>query len=103
VPLSVALEGADGAGPAALAVRPEDIGIDSAGSGNGAGVDAEIFEVEPLGAFTIVDVSVGERILKVQAPGQPRFTLGEQVRLALDPDRCHLFHGETGDLIRSAR
>ena len=37
------------------------------------------------------------RILKVQAPGQPQFTLGEGVRLALDPDRCHLFHGETGD------
>ena len=101
VPLSMSLDGAEGAGPAALAVRPEDIGIDSSGA-NG-GVEAAIYEVEPLGAFTIVDVSAGERILKVQAPGQPHFTLGEQVRLALDPNRCHLFHGETGALIRSAR
>ena len=100
-PLSIALEGAEGTGPAALAVRPEDIGIDTSG-GNG-GVEAAIYEVEPLGAFTIVDVSVGERVLKVQAPGQPHFNLGEPVRLALDPDRCHLFHGETGALIRSAR
>ena len=82
-------------------MRPEDIGIDSSGA-NG-GVEAAIYEVEPLGAFTIVDVSAGERILKVQVPGQPHFTLGEQVRLALDPNRCHLFHGETGTLIRSAR
>ena len=29
VPLSIALEGAEGAGPAALAVRPEDLGIDT--------------------------------------------------------------------------
>ena len=101
MPLSIVLDGAEGAGPAALAVRPEDIGIDAAGTGNG--VEAAIYEVEPLGAFTIVDVSLGEQILKVQAPGQPQFTLGEGVRLALDPDRCHLFHGETGDLIRSAR
>ena len=101
VPLAMSLDGADGAGPAALAVRPEDIGIGSSGA-NG-GVEASIYEVEPLGAFTIVDVSAGERILKVQAPGQPQFNLGEPVRLALDPDRCHLFHGETGALIRSAR
>ena len=101
VPLSITLDGAQGAGPAALAVRPEDIGIDRSGAGDG--VEAAIYEVEPLGAFTVVDISVGEQILKVQAPGQPQFALGEQVRLALDPDRCHLFHGETGALIRSAR
>ena len=103
VPLSIALDGAEGAGPAALAVRPEDLDIAAAGAGSGDGVDATIYEVEPLGAFTIVDVSAGEQLLKVQAPGQPHFTLGERVRLALDPDRCHLFHAGTGALIRSAR
>ena len=103
VPLSIALDGAQAEGPAALAVRPEDLDIESAGAGSGDGVDATIYEVEPLGAFTIVDVSAGEQVLKVQAPGQPHFTLGERVRLALDPDRCHLFHAETGALIRSAR
>ena len=102
-PVSLTLEGAEGSGPAALAVRPEDLEIDTSGSAANGGVEASIYEVEPLGAFTIVDVSAGERILKVQAPGQPQFALGERVRLALDPDRCHLFHGETGNLIRSAR
>ena len=102
VPLSIAFDGTQAAGPAALAVRPEDIEIDRSGAA-GSGVDGTIYEVEPLGAYTIVDVSAGEQLLKVQAPGQPRFTLGEQVRLALDPDRCHLFHEETGALIRSAR
>ena len=103
VPLAITLEGAEGAGPAALAVRPEDLEIAAAGAAANGGVEASIYEVEPLGAFTIVDVSAGERILKVQAPGQPQFTLGERVSLVLDPARCHLFHGETGDLVRSAR
>ena len=103
VPLSITLEGAEGAGPAVLAVRPEDLGIDSAVGGANGGIEASIYEVEPLGAFTIVDVSVGDQVLKVQAPGQPQFALGERVSLALDPDRCHIFQGETGNLIRSAR
>ena len=103
VPLSIMLEGAEGRGPAALAVRPEDLEIDTSGAVANGGIEASIYEVEPLGAFTIVDVSAGEQILKVQAPGQPRFALGERVSLVLDPDRCHVFQDETGDLIRSAR
>jgi hypothetical protein len=38
---------------------------------------AAIYEVEPLGAFSIVDVKVGEQILKAQLPGQPKFLKGE--------------------------
>ena len=100
-PFSIGLDGVEAAGPATLAVRPEDLEIDP--SGVDGGIEATIYEVEPLGAFTIVDVSVGEQIVKVQAPGQPHFTLGDRVHLMVDPDRCHLFHGETGALIRSAR
>ena len=103
VPLAITLEGAEGKGPAALAVRPEDLEIDTFGAVANGGIEASIYEVEPLGAFTIVDVSAGKQILKVQAPGQPQFALGERVSLVLDPDRCHVFRGETGDLIRSAR
>ena len=100
-PFSIGFDGVTAAGPATLAVRPEDVEI--AASGGDGGIEASIYEVEPLGAFTIVDVSAGEQILKVQAPGQPRFALGESARLAVDPDRCHLFHGETGALIHPAR
>ncbi len=99
VAVSLAFPGVDATGPAALAVRPEDLAIAAPGEG---AIEASIYEVEPLGAFTIVDVSAGERLFKVQAPGQPHFKLGESVSLVLDPARCHLFCGETGTLIRSA-
>lgn len=100
-PFSLGFDGVTAAGPATLAVRPEDVEI--VASGSPGGIEATIYEVEPLGAFTIVDASVGERILKVQAPGQPRFALGAPTGLVVAADRCHLFHGETGALIRSAR
>jgi hypothetical protein len=36
-------------------------------------VPAAIYEVELLGAITIVDVKVGEQILKIQLPASPGF------------------------------
>jgi len=53
-------------------------------------VSAVIYEVEPLGAVSIVDVKVGEQILKAQLPGQPKFLEGEPVHLRFDLDKCHL-------------
>jgi multiple sugar transport system ATP-binding protein len=100
VPFSIGFDETIGTGAVTLAVRPEDIDIDE-GGGDG-GIEANIYEVEPLGAYTIVDVSVGAQILKVQAPGQPQFQLNQPVRLMVDPSRCHLFDGETGDVVRSA-
>jgi multiple sugar transport system ATP-binding protein len=82
-------------GAAWLGVRPEDLSI----AGRAAGADsvpAEIYEVEPLGAVTIVDVKVGEQILKAQLPGQATFSEGEPVQLRFDLAKCHLFDGGFG-------
>ena len=86
-------------GPATLAVRPEDIEIRGTDQ---PGIDAKVYEVEPLGAFTIVDIIIGEKILKVQVAGQPEFELNSPVRLLLEPMNCHLFDGNSGDAIRNA-
>ncbi len=88
-------------GSASLGVRPEDIRVLAPGEGDGVAA-AEIYEVEPLGAFTIVDVKMGDQVLKVQAAGQPHYELGQPISLALSPARCHLFDGETGALISTA-
>ncbi|MGD9536066.1 MAG: ABC transporter ATP-binding protein [Alphaproteobacteria bacterium] len=94
--------GPSGAGGAAsLAIRPEDIAIRESGDASG-NLAAEVYEIEPLGAFTIVDVNIGETILKVMAPGQPHYELRQPVRLGFTPDKCHLFDGGTGALIASA-
>ena len=81
-------------GAALLGVRPEDIAISSRPNG-AAAIAASIYEIEPLGAVTIVDVKVGDRILKVQAPGQPRYAEGEAVFLIFDSAKCHIFDAAT--------
>lgn len=85
-------------GPAALAIRPEDLEIlDPAAAPNL--VAAEIYEVEPLGGHTVVDVSVGEVILRAHLPGQPDYRPGEAVGLRIDRNHCHLFDGRSGDVL----
>jgi multiple sugar transport system ATP-binding protein len=79
-------------GPAWLGVRPEDIGIVRSPAGPGR-VPATIYEVEPLGAITIIDVRVGEHIFKAQLTGQPSFAEGEPVHLEFDLAKCHVFDG----------
>jgi len=83
-----------GHGAAWLGVRPEDLSIGGEFT-EAFSVPAAIYEVEPLGAVTIVDVKVGEQILKAQLPGQPKFLEGEPVHLRFDLDKCHLFDGSS--------
>jgi len=97
----IGVDAGDFSGAATLAIRPEDIAIQHE-AGDGVHVDAKIYEIEPLGAFTIVDVSIGEKILKIQEAGMPQYELGQPVKLFIDPAKCHLFAGDTGDLLRSA-
>ena len=92
-------EGVTHSGPTSLAVRPEDIEIRGPDQ---TGIEATVYEVEPLGAFTIIDVIIGENILKVQVGGQPKFELGSSVRLLLESINCHLFDGISGDIIINA-
>ena len=95
MPLAAVAVKVVGHGTAWLGVRPEDLSIDAKAGGAGS-VPAEIYEVEPLGAITIVDVKVGEQILKAQLPGQPTFSEGEPVYLCFDLAKCHLFDSGSG-------
>jgi multiple sugar transport system ATP-binding protein len=98
--VTVSIDGVTESGAATLSIRPEDIEIRGSDQ---PGIDAKVYEVEPLGAFTIVDIIIGEKILKVQVAGQPEFELGSAVRLFLDPLNCHLFDGASGDIIAHAK
>jgi multiple sugar transport system ATP-binding protein len=88
-------------GTAMAAIRPEDLAIDP-DRDHDATLDAAIYEVEPLGGHTIVDLSVGDTILRAHLPGQPDFTLGQAVRVGIDRRRCHLFDAASGDALAHA-
>ena len=79
-------------GRAFIGVRPEDVLIERSGDG----IPAKIYEIEPLGAFTIIDIEAGEHILRAQISGQPHFELAEPVSLRFNLAKCHFFDESTG-------
>jgi multiple sugar transport system ATP-binding protein len=93
----LALKFASDAAPGAFSfgIRPEDIVVGRSAEGSPS-VAGTIYEVEPLGAFTIVDITVGDHVLRAQLAGQHAFELGEAVHLSFDAAKVHLFDGETG-------
>jgi multiple sugar transport system ATP-binding protein len=81
-------------GEVTLGVRPEDVALSA--PDDGKKTDCCIFEVEPLGAYSIVDVIIGEKFLKSQLQGQPRFKKGQTVTLSVAAEHCHLFDPHSG-------
>ena len=80
-------------GPASLGIRSEDISIEKSAAAGDSAFSATVYEVEPLGAYTIVDLAIGQSIFRAQIPGQPRFEPDQRVRFSFDLAKCHLFNG----------
>jgi multiple sugar transport system ATP-binding protein len=78
-------EGASGIG-----IRPEDLKAEPWSEGH-VGVPAKVFEVEPLGGYTVVTLSAGEEKLRALMRGQPRIDVDSDVALTCDPRRIHFF------------
>src|SRR5215470_11917902 len=101
--IDLALTAEVAAGSVELGIRPEDLQIVMSPAGVGAAeagdIRGEVQVIEPLGAFTIVDVMVGKVLLRVDAPGQPELLPDQPVALRLKADACHLFHPADGRTI----
>jgi multiple sugar transport system ATP-binding protein len=65
-------------------------------------VRAEVELVEPLGAYDIVDISVGEQSLRARTPSQLVRSQGQPVWLSLDAARTHFFDKRSGRSLRAA-
>ncbi|MDX6539644.1 MAG: multiple sugar transport system ATP-binding protein [Gaiellales bacterium] len=90
------LELADGA-PCFVGVRPEDVHV----GGDAAGFEATVFVTEPLGGETVVDLHLGDRVVKALAPATARFDTDALVKLQFDPRRLHVFDA-AGTTVASA-
>jgi multiple sugar transport system ATP-binding protein len=86
----------DGA-PCFVGVRPEDVHV----GGAEATIEASVFVTEPLGGETVVDLHLGDRVVKALAPPTAKFAADETVRIAFDPRRLHVF-GAGGEALASA-
>ncbi|RLE81795.1 MAG: sugar ABC transporter ATP-binding protein [Thermoprotei archaeon] len=73
-----------------LGVRPEDIII-----GAVEGIPALIYVIEPLGRDLIINLKIGDLVLKAVTP-EIKVRMNEQVKIAFKKDKIHLFDKKTG-------
>jgi multiple sugar transport system ATP-binding protein len=81
-----------------LGIRPEDVRVDPAAAG---AVAASVWVTEPLGGETVVDLKVGDHLVKSIAPPTLELRQDERVGMLLDPRRLHVFTHD-GDAVVSA-
>jgi multiple sugar transport system ATP-binding protein len=77
-----------------IGVRPEDVHLSKECSSD-ACFPARVSVVEPLGAETIIDVIVGDDIIKAIVPPMQHLAEGQQVWVTFDKARVHLFDPKT--------
>jgi multiple sugar transport system ATP-binding protein len=80
-----------------VGIRPEDLKVEAWAEGS-AGRPARVFEVEPLGGYTVVTIDTGKEKLKALLRGQPQFSLDSAVALSCDPAKVHFF-GSAGEAL----
>jgi multiple sugar transport system ATP-binding protein len=81
-----------------LGVRPEDVLIHREKPAAG-GIPAEIYVTEPLGNETIVDVKIGDSVIKVLAESDFECGPGEHIYVTMDGPKLHLFHQDTHECV----
>lgn len=84
--------------PCWIGIRPEDISLEET---NGQGIEATVYVTEPLGGETVVDLRLGDQIIKALAPPGLSPEIDQAIRVGFDERKLHLFT-EGGDAILSA-
>jgi len=80
-----------------LGIRPEWIEIDRKKT-NGK-VGAEIYVVEPLGASKIIDLKIGNDIVKARTSADFNVKIGDKVWVGLNEKKVHFFDKNSGNAI----
>ena len=76
-------------------MRPEDVDL----RGPSDGVAASVYETEPLGGETVVDLQIDDRIIKALAPASTDLAVGTAVGAHLDAGRLHIFDHDGATLL----
>jgi ABC-type sugar transport system ATPase subunit len=71
-------------------LRPSALRLD------GAGVPARVYLTEQLGDSVIVDLHLGDTLVRARLPEKTRLAEGAEVRLGFDAADVHLFDRDSG-------
>ena len=77
-----------------LGVRPENILVHKKRI-PAANIEGEVYVLEPLGSEIILDLKVGENLIKAKTPPDFRVNTGDRVWLSFDMNRIHVFDKKT--------
>ncbi|MEM0027379.1 MAG: ABC transporter ATP-binding protein [Ignisphaera sp.] len=80
-----------------VGIRPEDISITSATDENA--IKGKIYVLEPLGSETIIDIKIGEHIIKVKYLGVIKADMGSDIYIKFNLNKIHIFDKSTGTAI----
>ena len=80
-----------------LGIRPED--LTTTAETWGIFAQGVVYVVEPLGSHSIVDVQVGDTILKVQEGARYSHDIGDRVELRFRTEGLHVFRGTGGEAV----
>ena len=81
-----------------LGARPEDIIMTKKPVGEEL-IEAEVYEFEPLGLKTIINLKVGKNVLKTTSMYSFEAGIGEKIWIKFDKNKIHLFNEKTGEAI----
>ncbi len=75
---------------ATIGVRPEDIWL--VNGENSGELSVNVVSCEPLGSYTIVNVLIGDKIIKIRAPGQVQLEHDTKALIKIDDRHLHVFN-----------
>lgn len=81
-----------------LGIRPEDVLIYKQ-QAPPESVEAIVYVVEPLGSETIVDLQVGDNLIKANVRADQKYDPDEKVWITWDKNRMHIFDKKTAKAI----
>jgi ABC-type sugar transport system ATPase subunit len=84
-----------------LGLRPEDIHIHKE-KPKESSVQAQIYVIEPLGNETIVDIKIGENVIKVLAESDFSGTSNQDVWITFNNHKLHLFDDKSQECVYHA-
>jgi multiple sugar transport system ATP-binding protein len=88
------LDGRGSGAPLSLGIRPEGVLLSRHAQQGYVPWEAHI--IEPLGSHDIVDLKVGETMLRARTPAGFVPRVGEQVHARIDPSQAHFFDSASG-------
>ena len=96
--LAAAIKEKSTTGEVALGVRPEDTVVQE-DRPRGEAVEAEVYVLEPLGAQIVVDLKIGENILKAETHEGFAASVGDKVWVSFRRNKLHIFDKKTEKVI----